>query len=185
MADLPWQLQTIDIIVSATSSPLPLLSKRRIQCALQTGKRRPLFILDLGVPRDIEPEAAQLEDVYLYHMDHLQTLAEENMKSRLHAAQHAQQMIELYAQNYMKQLEARDVHRTISAYREKLAHLRDDMLTKALLRLKQGVSPEEALIYLAQGLTNKILHTPSVQLRQAGVNKQQALLKTARELFDL
>jgi glutamyl-tRNA reductase len=185
MTDIPFCLQKVNIVVSATSSPLPILGKGMVESALKIGKRRALLMLDMAVPRDIEPEVAQLEDIYLYNIDHLQEIVQENLKSRLDAAQQAEAVIDLHARYYMRQLEARDVDQTICAYREKLENFRDTALSKALGDLNQGETPEIVLKQMARLLTNKILHMPSVQLRQAALNNQNDLLLAARKLFDL
>ena len=185
MVDIPLYLQKVNIIVSATASPLPILGKGMVESALKVGKRRALLMLDMAVPRDIEPEVAQLEDVYLYNIDHLQEMVQENLKSRQDAAQQAEAMIDIHARYYMRQLEAQNVDQTICAYREKLEKLRDDEVAKALTRLEQGETPEMVLMQMARLLTNKFLHAPSVQLRQAALNNQMELLLAARKLFDL
>jgi glutamyl-tRNA reductase len=185
MADIPLYLQKANIVISATSSPLPILGKGMIESALKAGKRRALLMLDMAVPRDIEPEVAKLEDVYLYNIDDLQEIVRENLKSRLEAASQAEAIIDIHARYYMRQREAQDVNQTIRACREKLAALRDAEVTKALANLNQGEAPEVVLMQMARLLTNKILHTPSVQLRQAALNNQMDLVLAARKLFEL
>ncbi len=185
MADIPLYLQKVNMVVSATRSTLPILGKGMVESALKIGKRRALLMLDMAVPRDIEPEVAHLEDVYLYNIDHLQDIVQENLKSRLDAAQQAEAMIDLHARYYMRQLEAKDVDQTICAYRERLETVRDRELEKALAALNQGEKPEIVLKQMARLLTNKMLHTPSVQLREAALNHQNDLLLAARKLFDL
>lgn len=185
MADIPLYLQKINIVVTATSSPLPILGKGMIESALKTGKRRPLLMLDMAVPRDIEPEVSKLEDVYLYNLDHLQDIVSDNLKSRLDAAEQAKSIINIQARYYMRQLEAQDANQIICTYRGKLQDLRDQEVTKALARLNNGEAPEMVLIEMARGLTNKISHTPSVQLRQAAFNNQLELILAAKKLFEL
>jgi glutamyl-tRNA reductase len=185
MADIPLYLRPADIVVSATSSPLPILGKGMVESALKVGKRRPLLMLDMAVPRDIEAEVAELEDVYLYNVDHLQNIVTENLKSRTDAAEQAEAMIDIQARYYMRQRETQDATQTIRAYRDKLQSWRDEEVSKALAQLGQGAAAEMVLTQMARSLTNKILHTPSVQLRQAGFDNQIELLLAARRLFDL
>lgn len=185
MADIPLYLRPADIVVSATSSPLPILGKGMVESALKVGKRRPLLMLDMAVPRDIEAEVAELEDVYLYNVDHLQNIVTENLKSRTDAAEQAEAMIDIQARYYMRQRETQDATQTIRAYRDKLQSWRDEEVSKALAQLGQGTAAEMVLTQMARSLTNKILHTPSVQLRQAGFDNQIELLLAARRLFDL
>lgn len=185
LADVPLYLQKANIVLTATSSPLPILGKGMIESALKMGKRRPILMLDMAVPRDIEPEAAQLEDVYLYNLDHLQAMVCNNQQSRCDAAEQAETLVDIQARYYMRQLEAQDAHHLIRTYREKLEYLRDEAVVEALARLKRGELPEMVLAQLARGLTNKILHTPSVQLRQAAFDNEASLLLAARKLFEL
>ncbi len=185
LTDIPLYLPKMDIVVSATSSPLPIFGKGMVETALKAGKRRALLMLDIAVPRDIEPEVAKLEDVYLYNMDNLQAIVQENRKSRLDAAEQAEAIIDIQARSYIKQLESQDANQTIRACREKLEELRDREIAKALNSLSCGKNPTLVLTEMARLLTNKILHTPSVQLRQAGFDKRVELLLAARKLFGL
>lgn len=185
MTDIPLYLQKVNIVVTATSSPLPILGKGMIESALKVGKRRPLLMLDMAVPRDIEPEVAKLEDVYLYNIDHLENIVNDNLNSRLDAAEQAKSIIDIQARYYMRQLEAQDAHKIIRNYRTKLQNLRDEEVTKALVHLKNGEMPEMVLTQMARALTNKILHTPSVQLREAAFDNQLALLLAAKKLFEV
>lgn len=185
ISDIPLYLSKVNIVISATSSPLPLLGKGMVETALKTGKRRALLMLDLAVPRDIEAEVADLEDVYLYNIDHLQDIVNENLKSRHDAAQQAAAMIDIQARYFMRQQQALNANDIICGYREKLQALRDAQLTQALAQLKAGEAPELVLAHMARALTNKILHTPSVRLRQAAFDQQMELLAAAKRLFEL
>ncbi len=156
-----------------------------VESALKSGKRRALLMLDLAVPRDIEAEVALLEDVYLYNIDHLQDIVTENLKSRSDAAHQASAIIDIQARYFMRQQQALNANDTICSYREKLQTLRDAELAKALTQLKVGIAPEIVLATMARTLTNKILHDPSVQLRQAAFDNQLELVLAAKKLFDL
>lgn len=172
-----------DIVVAATASPLPLLGKGMAESALKIRKRRPIFMVDLAVPRNIEPEISQLEDVYLYTLDDLYAIIQQNLHQRQQAAKEAEAMIEKQVVHYISQQKVLDAAPLIKAYRDNATHLRDTELTKALQLIKMGANPEEVLKRLAHNLTNKLLHTPSTQLRQAAYDDNQALLNWARSLL--
>ena len=185
MGDIPLHLAHTHIVASATSSPLPLVGKGMVENALKSRKRRPLLLLDLAIPRDIEAQVADLEDVYLYNIDHLQHIINENLQSRNDAAEQAEAIINLQARYYMRQQEMQDTTQLIRAYREKLQHWRDQAVRQALEQLQQGQNAQQVLAEMARVLTNKISHTPSVQLRQAGMAKQTDILLAARRLLDI
>ncbi|MDF3054736.1 MAG: hemA [Gammaproteobacteria bacterium] len=185
IADIPLYLKQADIVVSATASTLPILGKGMIESALKSGKRRPLLMLDMAVPRDIEPEAAELEDVYLYNIDHLRDMTVENMKSRKQAALLAEEMIETQAHYFMRQLQSLDAVDTICAYRKKLDALRDREISNALAALKRGEAPEVVLREMGRVLTNKIMHVPTVEMRKAAFDGQTEVLLLAKQLLGL
>lgn len=185
LADIPVYLKQADIVISATASTLPLLGKGMIESALKSRKPRPLLLLDMAVPRDIEPEVTDLEDVYLYNIDHLKDMTLENMKSREQAALLAEQMIETEAHYFMRQLQSLDAVDTIRAYREKLDKLRDHEISAALVALKNGEAPEEVLREMARVLTNKIMHAPTVEMRKAAFDGQSEVLLLARRLLSI
>lgn len=185
LKDVPVYLPKADIVICATASPLPILGKGMIERGLKLRKHRPLFMLDLAVPRDIEPEAASLEDVYLYNIDHLQLIIEENRKSREKAAEEANAIIDIYAHHFIRELRTLDAAETIHAFRSKVECLRDQELTNMLERLKRGESAQDLLAQMAYSLTNKIMHTPTVRLREAALDGQLELLLMVRKLFDV
>lgn len=185
LTELSGHLAEADIVISSTASPLPVLGKGTVESALKERKHRPIFMVDLAVPRDIEPEVAELSDIYLYSVDDLQEVIQENMRSRQEAADQAEEIIERYVDDYMGWLRSLDAVELIQDYRCHAETLRDEVLHKALQQLNRGKSPEEAMQFLAHTLTNKLLHTPSSQLRQAGFNGQMELLEAANTIFQL
>ncbi len=186
IGDIPAYIKDIDIVISATASQLPILGKGMMESALKLKKyRRPVFMVDLAVPRDIEPEVAQLEDVYLYNIDDLQTVISQNMKNRETAAKQAEALVEIQAKHYLQQLRILDSSDIITRYRKQMDQLRDQELQKALQQLKRGQNAEETLNAMARNLTNKIMHQPTIKLRQAAYNNQLDLLLFAKELFEL
>jgi glutamyl-tRNA reductase len=144
-----------------------------------------MFMVDIAVPRDIEPQVGELEDVYLYTVDDLTEVIEENQRSRQDAAQEAEQLIEQGAGQFMRQLRELEAVDTLTQLRAKHTQLAEEELARALRQLEQGKPAEEVMKRLAHGLTNKFLHQPSVQLRQASADGRDDLQALAAELFKL
>jgi len=185
ISDMPVYLHEADIIVTATASHLPILGKGALERALKMRKHRRMFIADLAVPRDVEPEAAALDGIYLYNIDDLQTIIAENVKSRHQAAEQAEAIINMQTAHFMHELHALDASNTITAYRAKIANFSQQELQHARAQLQRGAPAEEVLQSFAHSLTHKLMHHPSVQLRQAALDGQLELLMLARRLFDL
>ena len=185
LAELPNHLAEADIVISSTASQLPILGKGSVESALKKRKHKPMFMVDLAVPRDIETEVEQLRDVYLYTVDDLQHTIDQNMNSRRLAAEQAEEIIDTQVDYFQAWLRAQGAQTTIQDYRQQAELARDEALQKALQLLKNGVSPEDALNRLANTLTNKLIHTPSTQIRAAAENERHDLITAAREIFKL
>lgn len=185
LADMPDRLVDADIIISSTASQLPILGKGAVERALKLRKHRPMFMVDIAVPRDIEPEVSSLNDVYLYTVDDLQEVIEEGRQSREEAAQQAEEIIELQVDHFMGWLRSLDAVDTIRAVREQAEEVRDEVLNNARRQLAGGKDPEQVLNELARTLTNKLVHEPSVQMNRAAYDGREDILNTARELFSL
>ncbi|MGH8549787.1 MAG: glutamyl-tRNA reductase [Methylococcales bacterium] len=185
LSDIPDHLAEADIVVSSTASPLPILGKGRVESAIKQRKHKPMLMIDLAVPRDIEPEVEQLRDVYLYTVDDLKNTIEENLKSRMEAADKAEEIIDGQVEQFLAWLRGEDAVSTIQALRAQAEMTRDDTLNWALFALRSGKSPEQVLNTLAHRLTNKLMHDPTARLRQAGRNERRDILDAARELFNL
>jgi glutamyl-tRNA reductase len=185
LADLGKHLADADIVISSTASREPVLTREQVEAAIATRRRRPMFLVDIAVPRDIEPTVADLEDVYLYTIDDLRQVIDENMRSRREAAREAEAMIELSVEHYMGWWRALDAHNPVIDLRRVAEASRDETLAKAQALLARGKSPEEALAFLASTLTNKLLHAPSANLRAAALRGDAELLRAAQRLFDV
>ncbi|MEO7558240.1 MAG: glutamyl-tRNA reductase [Gammaproteobacteria bacterium] len=185
LAEIPAHLAEADIIISSTASQLPILGKGSVESALKVRKHRPMFMVDIAVPRDIEPEVSELQDVYLYTVDDLQEVIQENLNSRQQAAKQAAEIVDIQVANFMGWLQSLNAVSTIRAYRAGAEQTRDHELENAQRLLAQGRDPEQVLRLLARSLTNKLTHTPSIQMKQAGFQGRLELLQAARELFDL
>ncbi|MBE9565063.1 MAG: glutamyl-tRNA reductase [Proteobacteria bacterium] len=176
-------LHRSDIVISSTASPLPIIGKGTVERALKQRKHEPIFMVDLAVPRDIEPEVNDLDDVYLYSVDDLQSVIEENMENRLQAAEQAHEIIDGQVSqflNWQKSLGAVDV---IAQIRQGTQDITADVLKKAKKQLAAGQDAEEVLEFLANTLTNKFLHQPSTKLRQASQDERDDILDVAQTLF--
>ncbi|BCX80556.1 glutamyl-tRNA reductase [Methylomarinovum caldicuralii] len=185
LRELPAHLHEGDIVVSSTASQLPILGKGAIERAVKKRRHKPIFMVDLAVPRDIEPEVETLDDVYLYTVDDLQDIVEENRQARREAALEAEEIIDMEVEHFLAWLRAQGAGDTIRALRRQAEDHKQAALERARRALQRGASPEEALELLAHTLTQKLLHTPSVQLKQAGSHERHDLIAAARELFKL
>ncbi len=185
LADIPERLSEADIVISSTASQLPILGKGTVERALRVRRHRPIFMVDIAVPRDIEPEVRELDDVYLYTVDDLQQVVQENLQSRQEAAKEAEKIIDLQVVNFMHWVRSLDSVPTIRALRESAESLRETELRRAQQRLAQGEDPARILAHLARALTNKFTHTPTSALKRADHEGNADLLRAARRLFNL
>ncbi len=184
LSDIPRLLPEADIVFSATASRDPVLMKDSVAKALKQRRHRPMFLLDLAVPRDIEAGVAELDDAFLYTVDDLEQVIDENRRSRREAAGQAEAIIELQVEHYLQWWRAQDQQDTLKRLRQQGETTRDAVLERARELLSQGKEPAEALAFLANTLTSKLLHAPSAALRQAAMNGDHELLHAASRLFD-
>lgn len=183
LSDIPDVLHQADIVISATASQLPVLGKGAVESALKKRKHKPMFMVDIAVPRDIEPEVAQLDDVYLYTVDDLRSVIEGNLRHREDAANQAEVIIDEDVARWQKQLRGQQAVGAIRAFRDTAGAARDAELAKALAALAQGQAPEQVVKQLAHALTNKLLHTPTTRLKRAGEQGQTEHIRWTHELF--
>lgn len=185
LAEIPTHLAEADIVIASTASPLPVLGKGTVESALKKRRHRPIFMVDIAVPRDIEPEVASLDDVYLYTVDDLQEVIQENMRSRQEAAAQAQEIIDFQVDEFTNWLRSLDAVSLIQDYRSQCENIRDEVLDKARRMLAADKPAEQVMEFLANTLTNKLLHRPSSQLREASSSGHHELLIAANTLFQL
>ena len=185
LTEIPAHLAEADIVISSTASPLPVLGKGSVESALKKRRHQPMFMVDIAVPRDIEAEVGNLDDVYLYTVDDLEEVIQENLRSRQEAAGQAMEIIDLHVGEFMGWLRSLDAFDMIKDYRSQAERTRDEVLQRARRLLNSGKTPDEALQFLAHTLTNKLLHTPSTRIRQAGFDGQAELLDAANTLFQI
>ncbi|TRX75362.1 glutamyl-tRNA reductase [Pseudomonas mangiferae] len=185
LADIPQELAHSDIVISSTASQLPILGKGAVERALKMRRHKPMFMVDIAVPRDIEPEVGELDDVYLYTVDDLHEVVAENLKSRQGAAMAAEELVSAGAEDFMLRLRELAAVDVLRAYRQQAERLRDDELARAQRMLANGAAAEDVLAQLARGLTNKLLHAPSVKLKKISADGRFEALAVAQELFAL
>jgi glutamyl-tRNA reductase len=180
--DIPSYLHETDIIVSATASQVPILGKGAIESALKGRKHRPILMFDMALPRDIEAEISELEDVYLYNLDDLQEVVKEGYQSREQAATQAEVIINQRAAAFMCELMAQGAVTLIRDLREDAEKICGAELQKAQNALRQGITVDKVLESLVRQLGNKLMHKPTLQLRQLAYTGQADLLKLLKDL---
>jgi glutamyl-tRNA reductase len=183
--DLPEQLAHHDIIVTCTASQLPILGKGMVERALKQRKHRPLFIVDLAVPRDVEAEVIELDDVFLYTVDDLGELVRDGLDARQNAVKEAEVIIDAGVVNFVHWMESREVVPTIRALRDHVDRQRRHELEKAQRLLAKGDSPDKVLEALSNSLTNKFLHAPTHALNQMQSDERDAFMEVIHRLYHL
>jgi glutamyl-tRNA reductase len=183
LADLPSRLADFDIVVSCTASLLPIIGLGAVERALKSRKHRPMFMVDLAVPRDIEPEVAGLSDIYLYTVDDLSTLVQGAGERRQAAVQQAEAIIETGVQNFVHWLDQRDSVPLIQALHSQADDWRAVELGRARKLLAKGEPVEAVLETLARGLTQKMLHGTLAELHAADADQRSRLAQTVSRLF--
>ncbi|GIX31047.1 MAG: glutamyl-tRNA reductase [Porticoccaceae bacterium] len=185
LTDLPRVLPEADVAIFSTASPLPILGKGAVESAIRRRRHRPMLIVDLAVPRDVEPEVGRLPDVYLYAVDDLRAVVEEGQRSRQEAARAAERILDEGVAQWRRQMGSLRVVGTIRTFRRTVEEIRDAELARALAALRRGVPAEEVVAQLARGLTNKLMHAPTARLRQLGEAGRDEHLRAVHELFGL
>jgi glutamyl-tRNA reductase len=166
LRSLAEHLHEFDIVVSCTASSLPILGKGLVERALRARRRRPIFMVDLAVPRDIEPEAGELDDVFLYTVDDLAGIVSSNLDSRRSAVEQAEAIIDTQVGQFMQWMRLREGAPLIRALREEADATRRGELERALKALQRGEDPATVIESLSHSLTNKLMHGPTQALSE-------------------
>lgn len=185
LSEVPQYLVHADIVIAATNAPLPIIGKGMVELAMKQRKQRSVFMIDLAVPRNIEPQVRDLANVYLYSIDDLQSIAAEHRKTRYTAARQAGTIIEEQVVAFTSWRQAQDALGMIQDFREECMLHRDQALAAAARQLDAGKEPYEVMQKLAYGLVNKILHKPTVQMRTASLAGDQDFVANIRRLFKI
>ena len=185
LSEIEGTLPEADILICSTASPDPVITLSQMQAAIAVRKHRPIFAVDIAVPRDIEPSVGELDDVYLYTLDDLDKVIMEGQGNREAAAVEANKLLDDEIRRYQNIERSKQVAPVIAALREYSALLRDEVNVKAQRRVARGESAHDAIEYATTSLMKKLLHHPSVALRQAGETSDEELIAAARTLFGL
>ena len=185
LSDIHDYLPRADIVISSTASQLPVLGKGAVESALKKRKHKPIFMVDIAVPRDIEPEVEMLDDVYLYTVDDLQEVIQDNLRARQDAANLAQEIVDQEANSWSRQQRSLAVVDTIRAFRDSVEKIRDEEVDKAVQALQRGQESEAVIETLARNLTNKLMHKPTTRLKQASEEGRDDTISATQDLFGL
>ncbi|MEO7741324.1 MAG: glutamyl-tRNA reductase, partial [Usitatibacter sp.] len=185
LAELPARLHEFDIVVTGTASSLPILGKGLIESALKARKRRPMFIVDFAVPRDVEPEVAGLRDVFLYTIDDLGKIVQEGAESRRAAVEQAETIVTAQLAEFRAWQSSRTAAPAIVELRRRADLYREAELERARARLARGDDPRAVLEALAAGLANKFLHHPSQALSRAAAGEREQLMRALETLYPI
>jgi glutamyl-tRNA reductase len=185
LSELEGTLPDADILISSTASIEPVITLEQMQRAIKVRKRKPVFAVDIAVPRDIDPAIRTLDDVYLYGIDDLDKVVIAGQSNREAAAVDAGHILEDETRRYLSIERGKEVAPIITALRDHADALREQVLDQARRRLAKGADSDEVLEFVTAALLKKILHQPSVRLREAGENSDQAFINTVNQLFGL
>jgi glutamyl-tRNA reductase len=185
LAEIPEQLLDADIIITSTASQLPILGKGAVEQALKVRKHRPFLMVDIAVPRDIESQVGDLRDVYLYSVDDLREIVDQNMRSRRNEACKADLIIEEGVRQYVQEMRSLGAVDAVKEYRQMAEQLREQELQRALRALARGDDPQQIVAQLARTITNKLIHAPTAGLKQASAEGRLDTVASARKLLGL
>ncbi|NVJ58858.1 MAG: glutamyl-tRNA reductase [Gammaproteobacteria bacterium] len=185
LSQLPDYMHKADIVISSTASPLPIVGKGLIEESLKKRKHQPMFMVDLAVPRDIEPEVGHLRDVYLYSVDDLKDVIEENLRARNEAAEEAEDIVANQTEHFVAWIESLSAVDLVKDYRDNVEQLKNAELEKALLMIQSGESPETVLQQFAHRFTNKVMHAPTQYLRSLKVEQEPEKAQQVKALLGL
>ena len=185
LSELDGTLEEADILISSTASPNYIITQEQMNKAVKARKRRPVVAVDIAVPRDLDPEIGKLKDVYLYTIDDLDKVIVKGQSKREAAVVHAERILDEETQRYLVMERSKGVAPVITALRDYGRTIRDDVLQKGLRQIRKGTDGEEVLEYVTASLLKKLMHHPSVRLREAGEDGDDDFIRMARELFNL
>jgi len=185
LTDLGDFMAAHDIVVTCTASPLPIIGKGLVERVLKVRRHRPVLMIDLAVPRDVEAEVARLDDVFLYTVDDLGRVVQEGRDLRMAAVEKAEQIIGAKVNDFMHWLAAREAVPTIRALRDQAERARRNELERALRRLRHGDAAAEVLEALSQALTNKLMHGPTAALHDAPETDRDQLIRTLERVYQI
>ena len=179
------ELFRTDILVASTSSSLPIIGKGSVETALRNQKHKPILMVDLAIPRNIEPETGELSDVYLYGLDDFQEIVDKSLNIKERAASDAEEIVSFYANQYKSQEAISNDSKILRDFRNANNLIKEEEIFKAIRNLEKGMEPKEVVIQLANQLTNKIIHEPTLKIKNALDCNDLSLIKAVIELYSL
>tara|TARA_R110002050_G_scaffold6919_6_gene27796 strand:- start:1117 stop:2385 length:1269 start_codon:yes stop_codon:yes gene_type:complete len=185
LAQIPEHMSQADIVISSTGSTLPIIGKGMVEKALTKRRHQPIFMVDLAVPRDIEEQVGDLDDVFLYTVDDLQSIIAQNLENRRKAAIEAESIVNKQSGSFMSWLRGLNTQDTVINFRKQSLNERDQLLERALIQLKNGKNPEAVVGELATKLTNKFMHAPTSALQSAAQGGELDKLIYLRDIFNI
>jgi glutamyl-tRNA reductase len=185
LAQIPEEMVDADIVITSTGSTLPLIGKGMVEHALSKRKHRPVFMVDLAIPRDVEEQVADLDDVFLYTVDDLQSIIAKNMENRRQAAVEAETIVSSKSIDFMSWLRGLNTQDTVISYRNQCIVERDLLIEKALQQLGADKSAESVVAELATKLTNKFMHAPTSAIQTAAQGGELDKIVYLRDIFSL
>jgi glutamyl-tRNA reductase len=185
LAQIPEMMSSADIVISSTGSTLPIIGKGMVEKALMKRKHRPMFMVDLAVPRDIEEQVSDLEDVFLYTVDDLQNIIAKNLNNRRKEAVLAEGIVTEQSSVFMSWLRGLNTQDTVISYRKQCLESRDQLLERAMQQLATNKKPEAVIAELATKLTNKFMHAPTSAIQSAAQGGELDRLIYLRDIFDI
>ncbi len=185
LAEIPEQLPAADIVITSTGSQLPILGKGAVEQAIKVRKHRPVLMVDIAVPRDIEPQVGDLRDVYLYSVDDLREIVDQNLRSRQNEARKADVIIAEGVAACVHEVRQMGAVDAVKDYRRMAEQLREAELKKALRSINRGDDPARVLTQFSRGLTNKLIHAPTAGLKQVSAEGRDSELQGARRLLGI
>ncbi|WP_447026369.1 glutamyl-tRNA reductase [Vibrio cholerae] len=183
--EIPDYLAQADIVISSTASPLPIIGKGMVESALKARRHQPMLLVDIAVPRDIEPQVGKLNDAYLYSVDDLQSIVDSNIEQRKVEAIQAEAIVSEESATFMSWMRSLQAVDSIRDYRKQANEAREELLNKSLQALAAGGDPEKLLIELSNKLTNKLIHTPTRALQTAAEQGEPVKLAVIRQSLGL
>ena len=185
LSEIDERLKDADIVISSTASPPPIIGKGMVERAMKARRNKPMLLVDIAVPRDVEPEVGEIANAYLYSVDDLQSIIQHNLAQRKAAAVQAETIVAQETSEFMAWLRAQSASETIRDYRSQSEQVRDELTAKALAALEQGGDPQTIMQDLAWKLTNRLIHAPTKSLQQAARDGDDERLHILRNSLGL
>lgn len=185
LAQVPEQLVQSDIVISSTASTLPIIGKGVVEQALKARRYKPMLFVDIAVPRDIESQVSELNDAYLYTVDDLQAIVNQNVQSRLKAAEEAEAIIVLKVEEFKVWLKSLDSVDLIRDYRMQVNAIKNELVERATAQMSAGKPAEKVILELANKLSNRLMHAPTRSIKQAAENGQLAQLVQLKNILGI